>query len=226
VTASAKAAASAGIGTERRPARPAWSSSPAERRVDLVVLAVGLLLGSVGAIALLATAFAASRAAPIVAAVAIYAATLPAMFGCALCYAAAFDTPRRGLLRRLDHAAIFAMIAGSATPFAIVGGGYALAAMLWLAAAAGIFVKLRYPIGRVHHSAAIYIALGWAAMVAVGPAIAAPPIRNLVLLGGAFYTIGIVFFLWRRLPYRRAIWHGFVVAGAASQYLAVLALVG
>ena len=68
------------------------------------------------------------------------------------------------------------MIAGSATPFAIVGGGYGLAATLWLAAAGGIFVKLRYPIGRVVHSAAIYLALGWEAMVAVGPAVASPRI--------------------------------------------------
>ncbi len=191
------------------------------------MLAVGLLLASAGAIALLETAFAAPRAAPIVAAIAIYAAILPVMFGCALCYAAAFDTPRRGLLRRLDHAAIFAMIAATATPFAIGGGGggYGPAATVWLAAAAGIFVKLRYPIGRVHHSAAIYIALGWAAMVAVGPGIASRPVLSLIMLGGAFYTIGIVFFLWRRLPFHRAIWHGFVAAGAASHYLAVVALV-
>ncbi len=189
------------------------------------MLATGLLLGSVGAIALLATAFAAPRTAPIVAAIAVYAAALPVMFGCALCYAAALDSPRRGLLRRLDHAAIFAMIAATATPFAIGGGGYGRAAMVWLIAAAGIFVKLRYPIGRIHRSAAIYVTLGWAAMIAVGPAVSSRPVAGLIMLGGAFYTIGIVFFLWRRLPFHRAIWHGFVLAGAASHYLAVLALV-
>ena len=210
-----------------QPVRPPWSWSPTERAVDLAVLAVGLVLGLVGAVALLAAAFAAPRGAPIVAAVAIYAAILPAMFGCALCYAASFDSPRRGVLRRLDHAAIFAMIAGTATPFAIGGGGggYGLAGIVWFVAGAGIFIKLRYPIGRVPRSAAIYIALGWAAMVAVGPAVASRPVLSLIMLGGAFYTIGIVFFLWRRLPFHRAIWHGFVVAGAATHYLAVLALV-
>ncbi len=121
------------------------------------------------------------------------------------------------------------MIAGTATPFALdrpAGSwGYVLGTALWAAAGIGVFVKLRFPIGPVYRSAAAYVVLGWMAMIAIGPAIASRRVLMLIVLGGIFYTIGVVFFLWRRLPFHRAIWHGFVVAGAAAHYLAVAALV-
>jgi hemolysin III len=200
-------------------------TSAAERTADLCVLAAGLILGAAAAAALLAAMLEAGDAARVVVAVGIYAAALPAMFLCALLYTAAFETAWRGFFRRLDHAAIFALIAATATPFALVGPGgsrgFGCAAAIWAVAAAGIFVKLRYPIGRASRSAVVFGLSGWSLMFALGPTIASRRAWLLIILGGVLYTIGIGFHLWRRLRFHRAIWHAFVIAGAAAHYLAV-----
>jgi hemolysin III len=151
------------------------------------------------------------------------------MFLCALLYAAASETAWRSFLRRLDHAAIFGLIAATATPFALgepVGSrGIWIAAAIWTGAAIGIFVKLRFPIGPAGRSAAVFGLIGWTLMIALGATVAPRRALLLLLLGGALYTIGIGFHLWRRLRFRRAIWHGFVIAGATAHYFAVAVIV-
>jgi hemolysin III len=193
------------------------------------VLAVGLVLSGAGAAVLFGAALAAHEAGRVVAAVVVYAVALPAMFLCALLYATAFETPWRGFFRRLDHAAIFVLIAATATPFAIVrpvgGQGGVVAAVIWAAAAAGILFKLRYPIGRAYRSAAVFGLCGWTLMIALAPSLASRRALSLIVLGGVLYTAGLVFHLWRRLRFHRAIWHGFVIAGAFAHYLAVAAIV-
>lgn len=196
---------------------------PAERWADLCVLVCGLVLGTAGAVAILVATFA-RRDTRLLIGVAIYAAGLLAMLVCSLLFRAATEPRRRQFFRRLDHAAIFAMIAGSATPFALARSGtrgIVLAAALWAVAASGIFFKSRFPIGSVRSAATLYLLLGWASMIAVGPTVSALTL-TLIAAGGAFYSVGIVFLLWRRLPYRVAIWHGFVLAGAACHYLAIV----
>jgi hemolysin III len=207
---------------------PVPAGSTAERVIDLCVLAAGLTLGAAGAAALFAGAVAAQDAGRVIAAVAVYAAAMPAMFLCALLYTAAFATSWRGVFRRLDHAAICALIAATATPFALaspIGGGNRVIAVIWAAAAAGIFVKFRYPIGRAYRSAAVFGLCGWTVMIAVAPTVASRRALLLMFLGGVLYSIGLVFHLWRRLRFHRAIWHVFVVAGAAAHYFAIAAIV-
>jgi hemolysin III len=203
-------------------------ATAAERIADLSVLSVGLALGTGGGVALFAATLAAGDAGQVFA-VGIYAAALPAMFLCALLYAGAFGTPRSGFLRRLDHAAIFALIAGTATPFALaepVGSrGRDIAMLIWTVAAVGIFIKLRFPIGRPYRSTAVYGLLSWTVMMLVGPTVSSRRAVLLLLLGGAFYTVGMGFHLRRQLRFRRAIWHGFVIAGAIAHYFAVAAIV-
>jgi hemolysin III len=204
-------------------------AAAAERIADLAVLLVGLVLGSAGAAALVAAAAATGAADRVVAAIGIYAVALPTMFLCALLFSAALETAWRGFFRRLDHAAIFALIAATATPFAVTlptGRGLALAAAVWVIAAVGIFVKLRYPIGRAYRSAAIFGLSGWSLMLALAPTIASQHALYPILLGGALYTFGIGFHLWRRLRFHRAIWHAFVIAGAMAHYLAVIRILG
>jgi hemolysin III len=187
------------------------------------VLASGLGVAVIAAIGLVAAALERGdprRAAGIV----VYAAALLAMLGFALLYRSAVDPERRRRFRRFDHAAIFAMIAGSATPFALVqpgARGLLVAAALWVAAMAGIAFKLRYPIQSLRRSALSYVVLGWAALLAVGPAIS-PRTAVLIALGGIFYSVGVPVLLWRRRPYRLAIWHGIVLTGAACHYIAIL----
>jgi hemolysin III len=195
----------------------------AERTADVCVLACGLVLGIAASAALLAAALIRLQPRPLTG-IGIYVAALLAMLGCSLAYRAAPQTPRRSLLRRLDHAAIFAMIAGSATPFAMARSGLRgtlLAAALWAVAAVGILIKLRFPIGGVRRSTIPYLLLGWTSLIAVGPAVSRET-AMLIAAGGGFYSAGIAFLLWRRLPYHLAIWHAFVVAGAACHFLAIV----
>jgi len=191
------------------------------------VHAIGIGLGSVGALALIGFV-AVDRAAPELAAVLIYASGLVAMLGCSAAYHLWRSSGRRELLRRLDHAAIFLMIAGTYTPFTTLylKGTWAigLTAFIWGVAAAGIAVKLSTRRALDRLSIAIYLMLGWAGMIALGPLIASVPTPALILLatGGLIYSVGVVFHVWESLPFQNAVWHGFVVAAAATHYAAIL----
>jgi hemolysin III len=215
------AGGSAALG--RRPIPKRLNHSP-ETIADIGLLGFGLGCAVVAAAVLLAAALARGGAALVVGA-SVYAAGLVAVFACSLLYRSATEPRRRQFFRRLDHAAIFAMIAGSATPFALARGslpGALIAAALWAVAGFGIAFKLRHPIGSVRHSAFVYFLLGWISLFAVGPALSGPTVA-LIALGGAFYSAGIPFLVWwRRLPYRIAIWHGFVLAGAGCHYAAIM----
>ncbi len=196
----------------------------AERIADLAILASGLVC-AIAASGVLLTAALARGEPRLLAGVSVYAIGLVAMLGCSLLYRSATEPIRRQFFRRLDHAAIFAMIAGSATPFALAPGdsrGAVVAAGLWTFAALGIAVKLRFAIGSVRRSAMIYLLLGWLTPFAISSMLSGKTI-GLIVIGGALYSAGIPFLLWwRRLPYRLAIWHCFVLAGAACHYAAIL----
>jgi hemolysin III len=120
------------------------------------------------------------------------------------------------------------MIAGSYTPFTTqsLTGGWAIGmtATVWLLAGAGVAGKLFLPgLGRGFW-VALYLALGWIAVVAVKPLLATVSLMALILLlaGGLVYSAGVIIYVRRSLPFRRAIWHGFVIAAAGMQYAAIL----
>jgi hemolysin III len=160
----------------------------------------------------------------------VYAAGLLAMLGCSALYnLTPAGTPRKALLRRCDHAAIFAMIAGTYTPFAGValggaaGGG--LLAFVWTAAAAGAAHALLGRQGRREGIAVLlYLMLGWCGVVLIVPLSAALSTGGLALLaaGGVLYSAGTAFHLAARLPYHNAAWHAFVLGAAACHFAAVL----
>jgi hemolysin III len=135
------------------------------------------------------------------------------------------------ILRRLDHAAIFLMIAGTYTPFILIkmntSWGLGLLAVVWSMAAIGIAIKLFAPRFLDGLSTALYLVQGWAVIAAWEPLMSAMPGRVLTLLvaGGVLYTIGVVFHLWERLPYQNAIWHGFVLSAASCHFAAVIFVV-
>ena len=197
-----------------------------EQAADRVIHALGIGLGTIGAIALVWVAAIDGQPGDM-APVLIYAAGLLTMFGCSAAYNVFHTSGRREWLRRFDHAAIFAMIAGTYTPFTTrLGSGWSsgLTAVIWTVAAAGIALKLAQPRRIETISIVLYLALGWIGLVAAGPFAGAFDARTLVLLaaGGIIYTIGVIFHLWRRLPYQNAIWHGFVLVAAGIHYLAIL----
>jgi hemolysin III len=195
--------------------------------VDGVIHAAAIVAAIVGAVALLWLAVRRGDAAD-VAAVLVYSTGLIAMLGCSCAYNLARWTRHGAWLCRLDHSAIFLMIAGTYTPFTALHiegvWSVSLTGAVWSIAAAGVIIRLLH--GRLFDriSIGLYLMLGWMALVALSPLIQALDRPTLILLvvGGALYSVGVVFHLWERLPFQTAIWHGFVVAAAATHYAAVM----
>ncbi|MGE5768324.1 MAG: PAQR family membrane homeostasis protein TrhA [Bacteroidota bacterium] len=198
-----------------------------ERLADGIIHVLGVVFALAACISL-AFALLPSRDALLWLALGLYGAGLLAMLGCSALYNLCGPGRWKGVLRRLDHAAIFVMIAGTYTPFTLIalGGawGYGLLAFVWTVALCGVALKLFWPRRFDRLSVAAYLLLGWSIVVAIDPLFAAVSTVGLALLGagGLLYTLGVVFHLWRRLPYQNAIWHAFVLAAAACHFSAVL----
>jgi hemolysin III len=198
-----------------------------EQIADRYVHLAGLAAGLVGSTVLVAAAAERARVLMIVS-VAVYGIGLVCMIGASALYNLAAPSRRKEWFRRLDHAAIFLMIAGTYTPFALVrmGGawGLGIAGFVWLVAITGIALKLLYPHRLEGISTAIYLALSWVIVVAPGQLLAAVPMPavTLIAIGGLLYCLGVVFHLWKALPYHNAIWHGFVLGAAGCHWVAVL----
>jgi len=159
---------------------------------------------------------------------AIFGSTLVLMYTASTLYHS-IPLPRaRKVLRIIDHTMIFFLIAGSYTPFTLVTlngrWGWILFGITWGLALAGVVFKV-FTAGRFRKlSLAIYLGMGWCAIVAIRPLIETLATGGLVLLviGGLCYTGGVVFYVRERLRYHHAIWHVFVLAGSAFHYFAVL----
>ena len=132
------------------------------------------------------------------------------------------------LLLKLDHAAIFVLIAGSYTPFLLTSlrgpWGWSLFGVIWGLCGAGAVFQLIFGDRFRTASTLAYLFLGWLIVVAIKPLIAAVPAGGLWLLlaGGLCYTVGTLFYRWHRLRYHHAYWHTFVLAGSTCHLLAVL----
>lgn len=195
--------------------------------VDGAIHAAAIVAGLFGAVMLIWLAAARGNAAYVAASV-IYSGGLLAMLGCSCAYNLARWTRHGRWLCRLDHSAIFIMIAGTYTPFTALHlqGAWSVGftGAVWAIAAAGIFVRLFGGLLFDRISLGLYLALGWMGVVALAPLIQVLDNTTLTLLvvGGALYTVGTVFHLWERLPFQTAIWHAFVVAAASTHYAAVV----
>lgn len=192
---------------------------------------VGLVL-SVAGLTVLVT-FAALRGdAWTVVGCAVFGTSLILLYTTSTLYHALQSPRRKALLRVLDHAAIFLLIAGSYTPFTLVSlrgpWGWSMFGVVWGLAVTGIVLKLFFT-GRFRVlSTLIYLFMGWIVLIAIRPLVAALPRPSLALLfaGGAAYSAGTVFYLWKRLPYHHAVWHLFVLAGSVCHFFAVLGTIG
>jgi len=195
----------------------------ADRCLNLLGIGIGL----VGAVTIVCLA-ARRGETRLVMSVATYAFGLAAMLTCSALYNLAPRSGPKERLRRLDHAAIFLMIAGTYTPFLVVriGGawGWGLLAFIWLAAAGGGALALAAGRRFEKLELALYLVLGWSILAAKGPLVDAVPAPavTLLLVGGLLYSAGVLFHLWRKLRYHNVIWHGFVLSAAGSHYAAVL----
>jgi len=157
----------------------------------------------------------------------IFASTIVLLYAASTLYHALSRTRARHVLQVLDHSAIFLLIAGTYTPFALVTlrgpWGWTLFGIVWGLAVVGITTKAvfgpRWPVV----STLIYVGMGWTAVIAAKPLLAAasPGCLAWILAGGFAYTSGVAFYAWERLRYSHAIWHVFVLAGTVCHYVAV-----
>ena len=206
-------------------------ADPLERAADKWVHYVGLALAAVGGAYLFWASFIHGDISRVTA-VALYAACLISMLAASTAYNLSSICPQRPLLRRADEAGIFLMIAGSYTPFTLLAldgwFSFAMTALVWLIAIAGVIGKLVLPQLSEKVWTMIYAGFGWLAVVMLQPLIegVGPKTVMLVAAGGLIYTVGVLFFLNPKLRFRRAVWHGFVVTAAAVHYVAIMGATG
>ncbi|MCC7256371.1 MAG: hemolysin III family protein [Dokdonella sp.] len=205
---------------------PAMSYSLREEIASSLIHGLGIVLSIAGLATLVGFAVRSGGAREIVS-VAVYGTTLILLYTASTLYHGVPVVRAKPVLRLLDHAAIFLLIAGTYTPFTLLTlqgrWGLVLFVLVWGLALAGISLELRRVRNRVL-MATLYVALGWIGLVAIGPLRENLEAPGLWLLfgGGAAYTLGVPFYLWKRLPYSHAVWHGFVLLGSVLQFFAVL----
>ncbi len=159
---------------------------------------------------------------------AIFGLTLTLLYTTSTLYHRSQTPKTKTLLQRMDHTAIFLLIAGTYTPFTLVSlrgpWGWSLFGVIWGLALVGIILALlpgkRWRVA----SMVLYISMGWLVIIAIKPLLTAvaPGGLFLLLLGGLFYTSGVLFYGWLSLPYHHAIWHIFVLMGSGLHYFAIL----
>lgn len=161
-----------------------------------------------------------------IASVAIYGAAISLSFVASAVY---HFTPWEGMrptLRRIDHAAIYLKIAGTYTPLVVLIGsafGYVVLGIVWGLAVAGAIAKLFFWRAPGQFAPFLYLILGWLSVALVWSLFTSLPLAAsvLIVVGGALYSSGVIFFSWERLKYSLAIWHGFVFAASACFFAAI-----
>jgi hemolysin III len=163
---------------------------------------------------------------------AIYGLTLVLLYTASTLYHALPAPRAKDVFRVLDHAAIYLLIAGTYTPFAlgVLRGrwGWSLLGAVWALAAVGIVLKATRGFRWAWLSTAVYLAMGWLIVVALRPLVTQIGIDGLawLLAGGVAYSAGVVVFAWDRLRYGHMVWHLFVLAGSICHFVAVIRYAG
>lgn len=153
-----------------------------------------------------------------------------AMFTTSALYHSATDPAIRARRRVLDHAAIYVLIAGTYTPFALdvlpPNWGWPMFGLVWLAAVTGVTLRVRGRRGSRRVAVALYLVMGWGVVVAIRPMAAALGTTPLTWLiaGGLAYTLGVPFYVAKGRAYTHAAWHAFVLLGVACHFMAILQL--
>jgi hemolysin III len=187
---------------------------------------VGAALALAGAVVLVVTAV--GGTAWQLVSCSVFGGTLVLVYVCSTLYHSLVRTRARHVLRIIDHAAIYLLIAGTYTPFVLVPLhgqlGWLLFAIVWSLAIVGVVFK-SFAIDRFTiASVVVYLGMGWLVVLAMRPLLHALTPHGIfwIALGGLFYTAGIVFYAFDRLSYFHAFWHLFVLAGSTCHYFAVL----
>ena len=188
---------------------------------------VGALLSIAGLVILVAYASIAGDVWRIVS-FSIYGFTLFFLYLSSTLYHSIFHEKSKRILRIFDHASIFLLIAGTYTPILLVamGGtlGWTMFGVIWIIAIAGILLKI-FALEKVKViSNLLYMAMGWLIVIAIKPMLSTVPFELFMwlLAGGLFYSLGVIFYAYKKIPFNHGIWHLFVLGGSLSHYLGIL----
>ncbi|MCA8866294.1 hemolysin III family protein [Halomonas sp. SBBP1] len=202
--------------------------SVVEEWLHSITHGIGAVLSLVGMVVLLVAASVAAHVDPWkIVSLSLYGTTLVLLYTASTLYHGIPHQRWKQRFQLLDHCAIYLLIAGTYTPFLLVNmrgtTGWVLFAAVWSLALVGIACLLLWPQRFSILRVAIYLLMGWLIVLASGEMATSLSTTGIVLLaaGGITYTLGVIFYAVRAIPYNHAIWHLFVVAGSVCHYFAV-----
>ena len=204
-----------------------WTQSTGEEAANAISHGIGLVGAMIGTPILLLAAFRHGNI-PFLIGTIVFATTMLLVYLASTLYHYWPQTTTKSLLQVIDHAAIFLLIAGTYTPFALgplrSGGGLVMLWIVWALALFGVILKATR--GALRHrrlSITLYLGTGWIGLAVIHPLALAIPLSALfwLIAGGIAYTAGTLFFANERLPYGHFIWHLFVLAGTSSHFAAL-----
>lgn len=210
------------------PASALGGYSKAEEIANAVTHGIAALLSLVGLGVLVYCAAVGSGRAGVIAAAAVFGTAMVFLYTASTLYHAVPNWRAKRILQMLDHGAIYVMIAGSYTPFCLITlrgtTGTVLCAAVWTIAVLGAVLQPVLLRRAEWLNCLLYLLLGWCVVLVMKPLAAALPAAGLWLLagGGVVYSLGVVFYLWDRIPFNHAIWHLFVLGGTVLQFFSVL----
>jgi hemolysin III len=198
--------------------------SEIEHRSDAVVHVLGLVFAINASLWLLWHV----TGLPVLVSVSVYCAGLLAMISFSAAYnMTPHHRPSKQVLRRLDHAAIFIMIAATYTPFAVNRLGYpegdVILTAIWVLATLGVAMKVLFPHRFEKASLALYLAMGWLVVTVIKPLSVTVATADfwLLIAGGLVYSTGVIFYVWDRIPHHKTIWHAAVLVAAVLHFSAI-----
>ena len=201
--------------------------SLAEEIANSISHGLGCLFGVVGLILLLTQAMEMGAGATAITSYSLYGGSMILLFLASTLYHAIPHPRAKPWLKKFDHCAIYLLIAGTYTPFLLVGLKSPLAtgqmAVIWSLALAGIIFKLTIAHRFKALSLVTYLSMGWLSLVVIYQLAVKLSAGGVWLLaaGGIIYSLGVIFYVSRRIPYNHAIWHGFVLGGSICHFCAI-----
>ena len=186
------------------------------------------LVASIAAVPILVMMAIREGDAPFIVGASVFACTMVLLYLASTLYHSVSHGPTKRIFRLLDHSAIFLLIAGTYTPFTlgVLRGpwGWTLLALVWGLATLGLTIKVIFGTRFKWATMALYVGMGWLALIAVRPILMHVPLPGILLVvaGGLAYTSGLGFFAAHRLRYHHFIWHLFVILGTTCHFFAVL----
>jgi len=203
--------------------------TPSEEIVNSITHGIGTLLSIAGLVILVVFAALYGDAWHIVS-FSIFGSTLIMLYAASTLYHGISNPLAKKFLNKLDHSAIFLLIAGTYTPFVLVNlrgaWGWSIFGIIWALAIIGITIKFVSFHRFRRLSVAVYVFMGWLGLIAIKEILRTVPSSSVILMavGGLSYTAGVVFYLCRRLPFNHGIWHIFVLCGSVSHFFSVLCI--